>query len=249
MPRYTSKKKRGQKRNRERIRHAIPRDRRHLLEWAVAGTDANYEQLRKHARRLIDQVPSYIDKEAVTALASGASRETVAEKVIKEKESADGNNYFTDALSWLVDQVPNDWEVDWLKYLGQAALKPYRGSSLTEEDELYAQLVSQSYQDNKPGQVGDWSRVPEYDSQYMNVWDNVDGHRFIGVRGTQLDLRDLKADWDLAGKGTTDDLLSGLLKGILDEAHSAQPSGRTEFTFRDLLYHGARGPIELRTFF
>ena len=76
MPKYTSKKKRGQKRNRERIKRAIPRDRRHLLQWAVEGTDANYEQLREHAAGLLDQVPSYIDKDPVAAIASGASRDS-----------------------------------------------------------------------------------------------------------------------------------------------------------------------------
>ena len=216
MPRYTSKKKRGQKRNRERIRHAIPRDRRHLLQWAVDGTDANYEQLRQHATSLIDQVPSYIDKEAVAAIASGASRETMVDSVIKEKKSK--GNWFTDALSWLIDQVPNDWEVNWLKDIGQAVLKPYRGSNITEEDEVYAQLVDQSYKSNKPEEVGDWTRVPEFDSEYMNVWDNVDGHRFIGVRGTEIShLQDLEEDYELIEKGKSDDLLSGALRDILDK--------------------------------
>ena len=184
MPKYMSKKKRGQKRNRERIKRAIPRDRRHLLQWAVDGTDANYETLRKHAAGLLDQVPSYIDKDAVAAIASGASRETVAKEIITEKQKK--GNWFTDSLAWLFDQIPDDWELEWFKNLGEAALKPYRGTTMTEEDEIYAQLVNQSYSDNKPEEVGDWSRVPEFDSEYVNVWDNVDGHRFIGVRGTEL---------------------------------------------------------------
>lgn len=208
-----SKKKRGQKRNRERIKRAIPRDRRHLLQWAVEGTDANYEQLREHAAGLLDQVPSYIDKDAVAAIASGASRETVAKEIITEKQNK--GNWFTDSLAWLFDQIPDDWELEWFKGLGEAALKPYRGTTITEEDEIYAQLVNQSYSDNKPEEVGDWSRVPEFDSEYINVWDNVDGHRFIGVRGTELDLHDLEEDVEAMG-GKTDDLLSAELRRILD---------------------------------
>ena len=217
MPRYTSKKKRGQKRNRERIRHAIPRDRRHLLQWAVQGTDANYEKLRKHAAGLLDQVPSYIDKDVVESIASGASREALVDGVLKEKKKKAGT-WFTDGLSWLIDQIPNDWGegANWIKDIGQAALKPYRGTNMTEEDEVYAQLVNQSYKGNKPEEVGDWTRVPEFDSEYMNVWDNVDGHRFIGVRGTEMHLDDLEEDAELIGMGHADDVLSGELRNILD---------------------------------
>ena len=215
MPKYTTKKKRGQKRNQERIKRAIPRDRRHLLQWAVEGTDLDYAKLKEHAAGLLDQVPSYIDKDAVAELASGASRETVAKAVISEKHKRKGN-WFTDALSWVIDKIPDDWELEWAKDLGEAALKPYRGTTMTEEDSIYAQLVNQSYMTNKPEEMGDWSRVPEFDSNYISVWDNVDGHRFIGVRGTELKLTDLEEDMEDLFEGQTDDLLSTQLNNILD---------------------------------
>ena len=60
MPKYTSKKKRNLKRERKRVRPAIPRDRRHLKTWAAKGTEDDYARFRKHVAKVAERAPSYI---------------------------------------------------------------------------------------------------------------------------------------------------------------------------------------------
>ena len=155
----------------------MPRDRRHLLHWAAKGTHDDYDKLRRHAKKVQHRVPSYIDSKHVGAIAEQGSRRHLAENV---HEST-----FLDGLAWLIDQVPGGrWS--WAKNLTQGALKPFRGDAITEEDELYALLIDQAYKDEPRDAMGQWTRNPELGSDYVQVYDNVDGHRYIAVRGTKL---------------------------------------------------------------
>ena len=90
------------------------------------------------------------------------------------------NHWFTDGLAWLLDKVPRGSGLDWLKGLGQAALKPFRGDHLSEVDEQYARLIEQTYHD-KVDRYEHWQRQPEFASEYVQVFDNDDGHRFVAV--------------------------------------------------------------------
>ena len=213
MPRYTSKKKFNQKRERRRVKHAVPRDRRHLMHWAVRGSHYDCARFRKHVNKVADRAPSYISKDAISAL-KGTDRRQMLGALGKEPY---GGGWFTDGLSWAIDQIPNDWEWDWMKGLGQAALKPFRGSDLNEQDEMYARLVDESYQ-RQNETVGDWQRQPEFDSEYISVFDNADGHRFVGVRGTKFShLQDLKEDAEILQEGHPDDLISSELRKVFDQ--------------------------------
>ena len=211
MPRYTSKQKRNQKRERRRVRHAVPRDKRHLMHWAVRGNHDDYARFRKHIGKIADRAPSYVSQDAMAALKQTDRRQMLA---ALGKEPF-GGSWFTDGLSWAIDQVPNDPEWDWAKGLGQAALKPFRGSDLNEQDEMYARLVDESY-DRENETIGDWKRQPEFDSNYISVFDNADGHRFIGVRGTQMNLQDLAQDLKIMQDGAPQDLISEELRRVLD---------------------------------
>ena len=213
MPRYTSKKKQNQKRERRRVKHAVPRDRRHLMHWAVRGTHDDFARFRKHVSKIADRAPSYISQDAMSAL-KGTDRRQMLGALGKEPF---GGSWFTDGLSWAIDQIPNDWEWDWVKGLGQASLKPFRGSDLNEQDEMYARLVDESYHP-KDETFGDWQRQPEFDSDYISVFDNADGHRFVGIRGTKPShLADLKEDAMILAEGHPDDLISGELRKVLDQ--------------------------------
>ena len=130
-----------------------------------------------------------------------------------------GGGWYSDALAWLIDQVPDSPGWDWAKGLGQAALKPFRGDSLDETDQQYARLTDQSYkhyEGTAADQFEHWQRQSEFDSDYMTVWDNEDGHRFIAVRGTKPNLRDIGEDVKIAMQGQPDNLIGEELRRVLD---------------------------------
>ena len=198
MPKYTTRRRRSIQRNQARIRGSVPRDKRHLLHWSARGTHDDYEKLRAHAKRVQHRVPSYIDQAAIESIAEGASRRRMAESVHEDT--------FLDSLAWLIDQVPSGgW--GWIKDLAQGALKPFRGDAVNEEDELYAMILDQAYKDAPKDTMGQWTRVPELSSDYVQVYDNIDGHRYIGVRGTKV-----HGSWDELGTDLGHD--AGLAVGL-----------------------------------
>ena len=216
MPKYTSRRRRSIQRNHERIRGSVPRDKRHLLHWAARGTHDDYDKLRAHAKRVRGRVPSYIDQGAIDTIAESGSRRSLAENV---NESS-----FLDGLAWLIDQVPSGgW--GWIKDLAQGALKPFRGDSINEEDETYAMMLHQAYQDAPKDTMGQWTLVPELGSDYVQVYDNIDGHRYIAVRGTKIHGTwdelgaDLGHDAGLAVGLDPSNLVGGEMQRVLDHTN------------------------------
>ena len=101
----------------------------------------------------------------------------------------------------------------------QYALKPFRGENLTEVDEQYARILDAGYKnpDVREAEVLGWTRVPEMDSEYLSVWDNPDGHRFIAVRGTKWShSQDVLRDLDIVRRGRTDNAIGDDLQKIID---------------------------------
>ena len=135
----------------------------------------------------------------------------------------------TDALSWLISTLGGGKRGPaWLTGLPQYALKPFRGEQQTEVDEQYARLISGGYrvQGTRPDALKGWKRVPKWDSNYVSVWDNPDGHRFVSVRCKphKNDLTtDLVHDASIAARGTTSDVVGPQLQRILDDT---EPSSR-----------------------
>lgn len=213
MPRYNSRKKKAAKRERKRVRAAVPRDKRHLSHWAVRGTHDDYAKFRKHVADVQHRAPSYLEPGAMQELGI-ATRRSMLENIHKEPW---GGGWFTDGLSWLIDQVPDSWAWDWAKGLGQAALKPFRGDSMDETDQQYARLVDEAYKEERDPQFEHWQHMPEYDSNYVTVYDNEDGHRFIAVRGTKMNLKDVAQDWKVTTSGTPDNLIGTELRKILND--------------------------------
>lgn len=214
MPRYSSRSKSAAKRERSRVRAAMPRDKRHLTHWAVRGTDDDYAKFRKHVADVQHRAPSYLEPAAMGELGK-ATRRSMLHNLHKEPW---GGGWFSDGLAWAIDQVPSSWAWDWAKGLGQAALKPFRGDKLDETDQQYARLVNEAYKtdDARDAQFEHWQHVPEFDSNYITVYDNEDGHRFVAVRGTKLNLKDLGEDMKIALRGEPDNLIGEELRRILD---------------------------------
>ena len=214
MPRYSSRKKSAAKRERSRVRAAMPRDKRQLTHWAVRGSDDDYARFRKHVADVQHRAPSYLEPHAMGELGK-VTRRSMLHNLHKEPW---GGGWFSDGLAWLIDKVPENPEWDWLKGLGQQALKPFRGDKLDETDQGYARLVNEAYKtdDERDAQFEHWQHRPEFDSNYVTVYDNEDGHRFIAVRGTKLNVKDLAEDVKIGMEGEPDNLIGDDLRNILD---------------------------------
>ena len=212
MPRYKSRSKSRATREKKRIRAQVPRDKRKLSHWAVRGSHKDYQKLRDHATKLAPDRPSYVTDGALDLLQNANRRSLL------EATHTHDNHWFTDGLAWLLDKVPRDSGLNWLKGLGQAALKPFRGDHLTEVDEQYARLVNEAYKENagRDPTFEHWNHQKEFDSNYVTVYDNEDGHRFVAVRGTKVNMQDLKEDAIIGLDGRPNNLIGDELKRVLD---------------------------------
>ena len=212
MPRYRSRSKSRAAREKKRVRAQVPRDKRKLSHWAVRGTHKDLQKLGEHARNLAPQRPSYVTDRALNLLQQPTRR-----KLIEATHEHD-NHWFTDGLAWLLDKVPSGIGLNWLKGLGQAGMKPFRGDHLSEVDEQFARLVDQAYkeQGERPDSFEHWTRQPEFDSNYVSVFDNEDGHRFVAVRGTKLNMKDLGEDVLIGIEGRPQNLVGAELRKVLD---------------------------------
>ena len=220
MPRYRSRSRTRKDREKKRIRMQVPRDRRKLAHWAVRGTHEDYKKLQHHAIRLAPQKPNYVSGDTMRLLQTADRRRLV------EATGARDNHGTLDGLAWLLDKVPRAAGLGWLTGLGQAAMKPWRGDSLSEVDEQYARLTDQSYKlydGVAPDTFEHWERAKEFDSDHLSVWDNADGHRFVSVRGTKPNLKDVYEDVKVAVQGRPDNLIGEELKRILDNTEPSRP--------------------------
>ena len=232
MPKYKTKKVRTAQRRRKAALRTVPRDKRILYRWARRGSDKDYRHLNKIAHRHLLEAPEWVDIQTLKDLGK-IGQQGMAELIKKQEPErpADeqahywGGKYvhkLTDALSWLFTQGQGgkDAPLPWFGALPQYALKPFKGENISEEDEQYARVLSAGYKEvGKREDVAlGWRRIPKWDSQYVSVWDNPDGHRYIAVRGTHPhDKEDLGHDASIARFGTTIDKVGGYLQSILDD--------------------------------
>ena len=212
MPRYRSRSRTRKIREKKRVRAQVPRDKRKLAHWAVRGTEKDYHKLRQHAANLAGQRPSYVTDRALSTLQNANRRSLI------EASAEHENHWFTDGLAWMLDKVPSGLGLNWLKGLGQAAIKPFRGDHISEVDEQYARLVDQAYREagERPDRFEHWTRQSDFDSDYISVFDNDDGHRFVAVRGTKMNLRDLGEDARIGFDGSPHNLIGDELRKVLD---------------------------------
>ena len=232
MPKYKTRKIRAAIKRRNAAVKAVPRDKRMLMRWARKGTAKDYEKLRAFADKHISDAPRWVDPDTLEKLSKTGHRglQELIKNQKPERPSDEQPSYVggkivhkvTDALSWLISAiVPGGKKnpMSWMTALPQMALKPFRGEQQTEVDEQYARLLSGGYrlQGTRPDELLGWTRVPKYDSNYVSVWDNPDGHRFISVRGTVPNKEDLMHDVHIAVRGTTTVVVGPELQHILDD--------------------------------
>ena len=237
MPKYKTKKSRTAQRNRKAAVRTVPRDKRVLMRWARRGTEKDYQRLNSLANRHLLDAPSWVDVNTLKDIGKvgqmGFSELIHKQEPVRPADDQPdywGGKYvhrLTDALSWLFSQLQGgkDAPLPWFGALPQYALKVFKGENLTEVDEQYARILSAGYKHvghREPDALG-WRRVPKWDSEYVSVWDNPDGHRYIAIRGTDFGhLEDVKHDINIARSGTTVDMVGGYLQGILDDTEPSR---------------------------
>jgi hypothetical protein len=126
-------------------------------------------------------------------------RLTMIEEIQNSEEHNVSAGWFLDGVNWLLDKVPwGNWM--WPVSAAQSTINAQKGDGLNEVDEQYARLVGATYGpiDERPFVIDHWKRQVQFDSAYISVWDSLDSHRLIAVRGTQG-----SADWG-------EDILVGL---------------------------------------
>mgnify|MGYP000138477756 CR=1 FL=1 len=221
MPRYRSRSKSRERKARKTARAKIPREKRKLLHWAAKGTKADYERLRKHAHKALmgGGLPGYLEPLAMEDL-SNATRATLTHALHKPQAHMGGG--LADSIAHLLDKVPgHSWS--WKNALTQAALRPFRGDSLTEQDELYARLVKAGYhvEAERPDEAEGYTRQKQFDGKYVSVWDSPDNHRMIVVRGTKPTHGE---DWAQNARimmhGKPHDLVGDELQHVLEQTPS-----------------------------
>ena len=187
MPTYRSRapKVKSTKRKVRKYAKRLPRDPRKLFRWAARGSQADYEKLRKLARKARQSIPMHIDRDAYDRL-EHVDRLRMIEEIQAHEQHDVSAGAFLDAVNWLLDKVPwGNWL--WPVSAAQSSINSQKGDGLNEVDEQYARLVGATYGgvENRPFVIDHWKRQPQFDSEYVSVWDNPDGHRLIAVRGTE----------------------------------------------------------------
>ncbi len=215
----------------------VPRDKRILYRWARRGSINDYEKLNKLANRKLLEAPSWVDVNTLKDIGKvgHAGMSQLIRKQQPQRPEDDQPDYWggkyvhklTDALSWLFSQAQGGTSapVPWFGALPQYALKPFKGESMTEVDEQYARVLSAGYKHvgKREAEALGWHRVPKWDSEYVSVWDNPDGHRYIVVRGTDFGHKqDVMHDINIARWGTTVDAVGRDLQNILDDTEPSR---------------------------
>jgi hypothetical protein len=80
---------------------------------------------------------------------------------------------------------------------------------------MLAKLVNATYETDRPEEVGNWTRIDDYDSRYGAIWKNPQGKYVLCVRGTKGNLRDIWKDFRVLMGSTTqhdDELVDSLKK-------------------------------------
>ena len=193
----------------------LPRDPAKLFRWAARGTVQDYEKLRELARKARASLPSHIDRDAFERVVN-VDRLRMIEEIQAAEQHNVSAGWFLDAVNWLFDKVPfGNWL--WPVSATQSSINSLKGDGLNEVDEQYARLVGATYGsvEGRPYVIDHWKRQVQFDSSYISVFDNPDGHRVICVRGTQGTGQDIGEDILVGITGRSTNVIGNELLQIL----------------------------------
>ena len=241
MPSYRTRTARTKKKKKlPRASRRLPQDPRKLFRWAARGSERDYEKLRQLARKARKSLPTHIDDAAFEKL-EHVDRLTMIEEIQAAEEHNISAGWFLDAVNWLFDKVPfGNWI--WPVSAAQSSINAQKGDGLNEVDEQYARLVGATYGavQERPFVIDHWKRQVQFDSDYISVFDNPDGHRVICVRGTQGTALDIGEDIMVGITGRTTNAIGDELLQIL----AASPEGMVI----DLAAHSLGGTLALQAY-
>ncbi len=241
MPTYRTRTAGGDaKKKKRKYPKRLPKEPKKMYRWAARGTVKDYEKLRSLAAKARHSLPTHIDGEAFERIIH-VDRLRMIEEIQAAEQHDISAGFFMDGLNWLLDKVPwGNWL--WPVSAAQSSINSQKGDGLNEVDEQYARLVGATYGtiEERPYVIDHWRRQVEFDSDYISVWDNPDGHRLIAIRGTQGTATDIGQDVLIGLTGQTTDLVSGDLLQIL----AATPTG----TVVDLAAHSLGTSLALQAF-
>ena len=212
MPKYKTRERKVSKRTKRKLPHRLPRK---LIRWAAVGTEKDYEKLRELARKARHSVPAYIDGKIVERIAR-IDRLQMIEEIQAAEQHDVSAGAFLDGVNWVLDKVPwGNWA--WPVNASQSKINAMKGDGINEVDEQYARLVGATYKnlEERPFVLDHWKRQTQFDSNYISVWDNPDGHRLIAIRGTKGNALDLTEDLLIGLTGRTTNLVGNELLQIL----------------------------------
>mgnify|MGYP000657444085 CR=1 FL=1 len=218
----------------------MPKDPRKLLRWAGRGTVKDYTRLAEAAKKLRNSLPAFIDGVAFEKL-TRVDRLLMIEEIQASEQHDLSAGLFLDAVAWVLDKTPwGNWL--WPVTASQSAIKAQKGDGLNEVDEQYARLVGATYGTvgERPFVIDHWKRQVQFDSSYVSVWDNPDGHRLICVRGTQGTGQDIGEDILVGITGRSTNVIGAELLQIL----AATP----ESTVVDLAAHSLGTSLALQAY-
>ena len=221
MPTYRTREQKTKKKGPRRYPKRLPRDPDKLFRWAAKGSPVDYERLRTLAKKARHSLPAHIDGVAFEKLMH-VDRLTMIEQIQAAEEHDISAGWFLDAVNWLFDKIPlGNWI--WPVSAAQSAINTQKGDGLNEVDEQYARLVGATYGaiDERPYVIDHWKRQVQFDSSYISVFDNPDGHHVIRVRGTQGTGTDIGEDILVGLTGRSTNLIGCELLDIL----AATPEG------------------------
>ena len=222
MPSYqTRRADKPAKKKARKYAKRLPLDPTKRLRWAARGTVKDYARLRELAKKARASLPAHIDRDAFERLLH-VDRLTMIEEIQAAEEHNVSAGWFLDSVNWVLDKVPfGNWI--WPVAAAQSAINSLKGDGLNEVDEQYARLVGATYGTvgERPFVIDHWKRQVQFDSAYVSVWDNPDGHRLIAVRGTQGSGQDIGEDILVGLTGRSTDVISKELLQIV----AATPEG------------------------
>jgi len=221
MPAYSTKTLPTKKRAKRSYAKRLPRDPAKLFRWAARGSEGDYDKLRRLAKKAFHSLPTHIDGVAFEKLMH-VDRLTMIEEIQAAEEHNVSAGGFLDALNWLLDKVPwGNWL--WPVSAAQSSINAQKGDGLNEVDEQYARLVGATYGtvDERPYVIDHWRRQVQFDSDYISVYDNPDGHRVICVRGTQGTGLDIGEDILIGITGRSTNVIGSEILDII----AATPDG------------------------
>ena len=95
-----------------------------------------------------------------------------------------------------------------------------------------ARLVQGVYKNKRPEEIGSWTRIDDYDSNYGSIFKNARGHYTLAVRGTKGNVKDLWKDVKI-GFGSKSQR-DGDLEKSLAKFHKEHPGAKLNVTGHSL---------------